>query len=416
MTQTPSKIGPYTVEGELGRGGMGVVYKAQDPKLGRSVAIKALPVLSEEDPENTARLQQEARVLASLNHPNVAAIYGLEEIEGKHHLVLEYVPGESLQERLERGPMGVEETLRICSQIAEGLETAHEAGIIHRDLKPGNVKVTEEGKVKVLDFGLAKLTKGATSFFAADPSAATISGAHTEAGVILGTLSYMSPEQARGKSVDKRTDIWSFGCVMYECLTGEVPFLAETSSDTIVSILEQEPIWEELPANTPPEIRYLLQRCLEKEPKKRLRDMGDAHIELEEAIAARSWLHPVALGDGWRPYSPTSSGRRETLYWAAPLVLFLVAFLGWLWNRPVPFQATGAPMHLEMSVSGDTQLVSWAGRVVAVAPEGTRVVYVARRGQQTQLFLRSLDHPKATPIPDTQGASDPFFSPDGRWV
>ena len=273
------QIGSYQIVSLLGTGGMGEVYQAQDTKLRRDVAIKVLPRAFLNDPERLSRFQREARTLASLNHPNIATIHGLEQADGVNYLVMELVPGETLAERLKTGPMQVEEALKVASHIAEALETVHLKGVIHRDLKPANVKVTPEGRVKVLDFGLAKASAVES---AVDLSQApTLTGLASEEGRILGTPAYMSPEQARGKAVDKRTDIWAFGCVLYELLTGRQAFRAETLSDTIVAILEREPEWQELPAETPTRIRDLLGRCLMKDSSRRLRDLGEACVVIE---------------------------------------------------------------------------------------------------------------------------------------
>ena len=273
----------YEITGPLGAGGMGVVYQARDTKLGRDVAIKVLPEDFADNPERLARFQREAQVLASLNHPNIAAIYGLEESDGVHFLVLELVPGETLAERIARGGLSVEEALEIASQIAEALEEAHESGIVHRDLKPANVKITPDGKVKVLDFGLAKAF--AEESAAADSSLSpTLTRDATRAGVILGTAAYMSPEQARGKSVDKRSDIFSFGCVLYEMLTGRKAFDGEEVSDILAAVLKTEPDFEALPSNLHPRLRELLRRCLVKNPKERRRDIGDVRVEIKDAL------------------------------------------------------------------------------------------------------------------------------------
>src|SRR5205807_3465235 len=260
-----SRIGPYEILSAIGAGGMGEVYRAHDTKLGRDVAIKILPEVFAHDPERLSRFQREAKMLASLNHPNIATIYGLEQSNGTHYLLMELVSGETLAERAKReGPVPIEEALKISVQIAEALEAAHEKGIIHRDLKPANVKVTPEGKVKVLDFGLAKAF--ADDGVSSNPSESpTLSAAATMKGVILGTAAYMSPEQARGKAVDKRTDIWAFGCVLYELLTGKQAFQGETVTEILASVLRGEPDWLALPPATPAQIFGLLRRCVQKD-------------------------------------------------------------------------------------------------------------------------------------------------------
>ena len=292
------QIGSYKILSLLGAGGMGQVYRASDTKLGRQVAIKVLPDLLARDPKRLARFEREAKLLAALNHPNIAAIYGLEESNGLRYLVLELVEGETLAERLAEGPLPVQEALRICSQIAEALEAAHEKGIIHRDLKPANIKVTPQDKVKVLDFGVAKTLAidGSGADLGSSSTRTTAkTAAETAEGVILGTAAYMSPEQARSKTLDKRADIWSFGCVLYECLTGKRAFEGETVTETLPKVLENEPDWEELPGNTSWNIRSLLCRCLQKDPHLRFHDMADARIEIEATLAEPTSWHPLSI-------------------------------------------------------------------------------------------------------------------------
>jgi serine/threonine protein kinase/Flp pilus assembly protein TadD len=317
-----SQIGPFRIEHELGRGGAGVVYLAHDTKLDRSVAIKSLPAEVKDNPKALSRFTREARVLASLNHPNIATIYDeLEEAEGMIYLVLEYVPGQTLAERIAKKPFKLEEALTIALQIAEAVAAAHEHDVIHRDLKPGNIKITEEGKVKVLDFGLAKVVGGE-----ATDQQTTI----TEPGRVIGTPAYMSPEQARGKPTDKRSDIWAFGCVFYEMLTANVPFKGETISDTLANILQTEPRWETLPENIPTNIRFLLRHCMEKEPRRRLRDIGDAAITIEDTTTElrRSTL-PAESVKVYR--TQPAKWSRRALPWliagTAMVVLVLFAFI-----------------------------------------------------------------------------------------
>jgi serine/threonine-protein kinase len=292
-----SKLGVYSVLDPLGSGGMGEVYRALDTRLGREVAIKGLPEEFSRDPARLSRFEREARMLAALNHPAVAAIYGLEEADGTKFIVMELVPGETLSEKLSRGGLALDESLSIARQIAEALEAAHERGIIHRDLKPANIKVTPEGRVKVLDLGLAKAFDAKET--GSDPDASlspTLVLEGTQPGVILGTAEFMSPEQARGKPVDKRTDIWAFGCIVYEMLTGRRAFTGETATDVLAAIVTSEPRWDLLPATTPPRIRDLLGRCLQKDPNRRLRDIGDARIEIEESLADVVPHRPVRPG------------------------------------------------------------------------------------------------------------------------
>src|SRR5580693_6484420 len=280
-----TRLGPYEVLSAIGAGGMGEVYRARDTKLEREIAIKVLPANFVNDPERLARFQREARMLAALNHPGIATIYGLEQADGVTCLVMELVPGENLAERLKAGPLGMEEALKIAVQIAEALEAAHEKNIIHRDLKPANVKVTPEGKVKVLDFGLAKAFEGDATEVDMSNSP-TLSRAATMQGVILGTAAYMSPEQARGRTVDKRTDIWAFGCVLYELLTGKEAFHGEDITEILAAVVLKEPALDALPANIYPPIRVLLQRCLRKDRRQRTPDAAILRIEIEDAIAA----------------------------------------------------------------------------------------------------------------------------------
>ena len=327
------RLGSYEVQEQIGAGGMGEVYRARDTKLGRDVAIKILPRVFTSDPDRLMRFEREARMLATLNHPHIGAIYGFEDAEGMRALVLELVDGETVANRIARGPLPVKDALTLARQIADALDAAHEKGIVHRDLKPANIKITSEGTVKVLDFGLAKAASaGAATADQTQSPTATAGG--TREGVILGTAAYMSPEQARGLKVDKRTDIWAFGCVLYEMLTGRLPFAGHTVSDTIAAILEREPDWKALPQATPASIRRLLQRSLEKDLKRRLRDIGDARLELDDVLisaavprpgepreASRPWIWGLAFGpdcararlDEWRRSGgpPLRPGRRR---------------------------------------------------------------------------------------------------------
>jgi eukaryotic-like serine/threonine-protein kinase len=348
---------------------MGKVYQAHDTKLGRNVAIKVLPEAFAHDPERLSRFQREAKMLASLNHPNIATIHGLEHSNGTHYLVMELVPGETLRERVAReGQLPVEEALKICAQIAEALEAAHEKSIIHRDLKPANVKVTPEGKVKVLDFGLAKAFADDTA--SSNPSESpTLSAAATMKGVILGTAAYMSPEQARGKTVDKRTDIWAFGCVLYELLTGKQAFQGEDITDILAAVVRAEPDWQALPAATPMQVRALLRRCLQKDKGLRVRDAGDARIEIQEALAAP----PTAVA---AIVAPATRSWRERLAWAsaAVFVLTTIAFaIGFVLRAPKPPQ----PMRLSAEIGADASLYTAIGPSAILSPDGTRLALVA---------------------------------------
>jgi len=400
-----SRLGAYEIAGLLGAGGMGEVWRARDTRLGRDVAIKALPEALAQEPERLARFEREAKLLASLNHPNIAGIHGLEESGGRRYLVLEFVDGVTLEERLKQGPLPVDDTLDIAAQIALALETAHESGIVHRDLKPGNVMLTPQGAAKVLDFGLAKGGEGSTSGSNLSVSP-TIAHQATQEGVILGTAAYMSPEQARGKRVDRRTDIWSFGCVLFECLTGRQAFEGDTVSDLIAKILEREPNWDALPERTPPRVRGLLHRCLTKDPGQRLRDIGEARIALSGASAPSGSQVSGA---------PASRPRGFPWPWLVTGVVVAAAIaLQALWPRGEP---RPDPLWLGVTLPPDQPLDAGPEyNLVAISPDGMTVAFVARTEQDYRLFLRRLDGRAITELPGTEGARDPFFAPDGQWV
>jgi eukaryotic-like serine/threonine-protein kinase len=427
MTERLSQIGAYPIERELGRGGMGVVYLGRDTRLDRPVAIKVLPDALADDAERLARFEREARILASLRHANIAGIYALEESDGRRFLTLEYVEGETLSQRLARGALPVEEALEVCRQIAAGVEAAHEGGVIHRDLKPGNVKITPGGEVKVLDFGLAKGGGPTAGSSEPDLSASpTLTYAATGVGVILGTAAYMSPEQARGKAVDRRTDIWSFGCVLYECLTGRQLFTGETVSDIMAKILEREPDWSLLPPQTPARARELLRRCLEKDAKKRLRDIGDARIQLEEAL--------TEIQSSGRMAVAASEERRHTrastpLLTARTLALGLVigaiaGVIAWITIGPGAGLARRAKTfakvtHLSVTLPPETRF-DFGG----LSPDGTTLVYVGRprktEGSTEEpapmVYVRRLDSYDMKPLAGTEGAVGLFPSADGRSI
>ncbi len=403
------KISHYNVTEKLGAGGMGEVYRATDTKLNRDVALKVLPEVFANDAQRMARFSREAQVLASLNHPNIASIYGLEESGGVRCLVLELVEGPTLAERIAAGPLPTEEALNIARQIAEALEAAHEKGIIHRDLKPANVKVTPEGTVKVLDFGLAKALEDDPSSIDISESP-TLSVAATQAGVILGTAAYMSPEQARGQAVDKRADIWSFGVVLYEMLTGKRTFSGETISDTLAAVLRAEVDWVALPADTPASIRKLLRRCLDKDRKRRLHAIGEARIAIEEYLADPAAASVLIS-------TPTVAPQplwQRALPWAVAGV-FALAFVVSLWS-PWSSPTPPSPLRLEVKVSPDEPLFTGTGAAAVLSPDGKTLAYVAESGGTRRLYLRPLDQLEATLLSGTEGARDPFFSPDGRWV
>jgi Tol biopolymer transport system component len=397
----------YEVLAPLGAGGMGEVYRARDRQLGREVAIKILPRLFATDPDRRIRFEREARLLASLNHPHIGAIYGFEVMDGTPALVLELVDGDTLAERIARARIPIDEALHIAHQMADALEAAHENGIIHRDLKPANIKITAAGVVKVLDFGLAKAVVGETS--TGDLSQSPTLTVHgTRDGVILGTAAYMSPEQARGKVVDKRSDVWAFGCVLYEMLTGRAPFTGDTISDTIAAILGREPEWSAL--KTSASLRRVLQRCLEKDPRRRFHDIADVRIEIEDVMSGAA---------GTPADGTTVSARRQAvrLVWSIAAVVALVTVGALTWSLQKAGLATTAPPRLSrmtIAASGTAALGIANDRSVAMTHDGTRVVYV---GINNQLLVRPLDRLDATAI--YTGAAPlnwVFVSPDDRWV
>jgi serine/threonine protein kinase len=408
MALTPhTRIGPYEIISLLGSGGMGEVYRAHDTSLQREVALKVLPDSVAADAVTMARFQREAQLLASLNHPHIAAIYGLEGSGATRALVMELVEGPTLADRIRQGPLALDEALPIARQIAEALEAAHERGIIHRDLKPANIKVRPDGAVKILDFGLAKAVEGdpASSDIHNSP---TISAIATKAGAILGTAAYMSPEQAKGKPLDKRTDIWSFGCVFYEMLTAKQAFGGDTVTDTLAAILRSEPNWDSLPHETPQQIRDLLKRCLQKEQRLRLRDIGDARLEIEEALA-----HPQLDSASTPPSRFTQGGAGWAV--AAFLLLCLVAIAVRAWFRH-PQPSTQPVARFEISVPLPDQLTGMNYVEIAISRDGTRLAYIARHNGVPMLFIRALDQSVAFSVAGSEGANTPFFSPDGNWV
>ena len=402
-----TQIGPYQVVGLIGQGGMGEVYRAKDTKLGRDVALKVLPDLFAADPERLARFQREARVLASLNHPNIASIYGLEEAEGVRALVLELVEGPTLAERIAQGAIPVEEALPVARQIADALEAAHERGVIHRDLKPANVKVKADGMVKVLDFGLAKALEGDAG---SDPSESpTLTAAATRAGVIMGTAAYMSPEQARGKTVDKRADIWAFGVVLYEMLTGQRPFKGRDVSEGLAAAMMKEPDWPALPANLPAPLGRLLRRCLVKEPGDRLRDVGDARAELRDVLDA-----PPTTNAGGIPAVPVAQPARwrQALPWVAGLLLAVITGLAvWTLTRP-PAAPAASPSRFTVVPPPGVQLTG----NVRLSSDGRTLIFNGVRDGLSQVYLRPLDQLEALPVRGTEGTFMLGRSPDGQWL
>src|SRR5262245_30796124 len=414
-----TRLGPHEILGPLGAGGMGEVYRATDTRLKRQVAIKILPADLAADPERLARFQREAQVLASLNHPHVAAIYGVEESDGVTALVMELVEGSTLANRIAQGPISIDEALPIARQIAEALEAAHEQGIVHRDLKPANIKVRDDGAVKVLDFGLAKArqqgaeSSGIDVTIQAITSPTMASPAMSRAGVILGTAAYMSPEQARGKAVDKRTDVWAFGAVLYEMLTGARAFEGHDVTELIASVMKSTPKWSALPADVPPQVVTLIKRCLEKDRQTRIGDIAVARFLLsgDAALAAAS----VAAA----PASPTPRWREIGPWLAAAVVAG--ALIGWL----LPRRTTEARplVHLQMDVLPADQITPSQNSVtrpsrtaMAISPDGRRIAFAGIHDGVGQIYVRDLDHGAAVPIGGTDGAHAPFFSPDGAWI
>ena len=407
MPLTPgTTLGVYEVLSAIGAGGMGEVYKARDTKLDRDVALKILPDAFVNDPERLARFQREAKVLASLNHPNIAAIYGLEEGGDSPALVLEYVPGPTLQDRIAKGPIPLDEALPIARQIAEALEAAHEQGIIHRDLKPANVKVKDDGTVKVLDFGLAKaLQPELSDLDAANSPTMTMTAAATKMGVIMGTATYMSPEQARGGVADRRSDIWAFGVVLLEMLTGKPTFTGKTVSDTLAAVLRQDLDWNQLPPRTPRMIRRMLRRCLERESKQRLGFIGDARLDIDDAKTDSHGETPAGA------FTQPALWQRPALVAAALALTAVVTGLTvWTLTRPTPaplnrFAIATSPRPASAGLGGTSPLT--------LSPDGRQIVYV---GPGRQLHVRDLDQLDAVPLRGAEGALNPFFSPDGQWV
>ena len=407
MSLSPgTSLGHYDVTALLGEGGMGQVWQATDTQLNRQVALKILPDAFADDPDRLARFTREAQILASLNHPNIAAIYGIEEAEGTRALVLELVEGPTLADRISKGPIPLDEALPIAKQIAEALEAAHEAGVIHRDLKPANIKVREDGTVKVLDFGLAKALDPAPDV---DPSQSpTLTAAATQMGVIMGTAAYMSPEQAKGKPVDKRADVWAFGAVLYEMLCGKRPFAGDDVSETLARVIDREPDWTALPNDVPPVLGHFLRSCLQKNPKRRVRDIGDVSLAMEgafettlcapaEPLAApqlRLWQRPAAVS--------------LMVLMAAVLSGYLVWSLTPVPTRPVArFVASTSPAGPFLGTRPGN------GNALAISPDGRRIAYLAGADAQDFLYLRPTDQLDGTPILSGFG---PFFSPDGEWL
>ena len=411
---TGTRLGPYDILSALGAGGMGEVYRARDAKLNRDVAIKVLLPAVANDPDRLARFSREAQVLASLNHPNIAHIHGIEESNGITALVMELVDGEDLSQRIARGAISIDEALPIARQIAEALEAAHEQGIIHRDLKPANIKVRADGTVKVLDFGLAKAIDPAGPSSAHAMNSPTLSIHATQAGLILGTAAYMSPEQAAGKSVDKRSDLWAFGVVLLEMLTGRQTFAGETVSHVLAAVLKDEPDFTPLPPNTPASIRRLLRRCLEKDRKRRIADAADARLEIDEALTGSTDVSSAA------GVPPRQSTRREQAAWALAGILALVALTLAIAQQLTPPQIETATTRFLVAPPDGSALLSnsgGGGSAVVVSPDGRRLVLVVIGSDgMPRLWIRPLDATSPQLLVGTDGASSPFWSPDSRWI
>ena len=395
-------LGPYAVLDKVGEGGMGQVYRAHDSKLGRHVALKVLPDSFAGDPDRLARFHREAQVLASLNHPNIAQIYGFEDSGATHALVMELVDGPTLADRIEQGPVPLAEALAIARQIASALEAAHEQGIVHRDLKPANVKVRPDGTVKVLDFGLAKALDPTASSDVNVMNSPTLTQHATQLGMIVGTAAYMAPEQAKGKKVDRRADIWAFGVVLFEMLAGERAFKGEDVSDVLAAVLRQDIDWRALPADTPVKVRRVLERCLERDPKQRLRDIGDV------------WIGMDAPDETAAQVTTTVSTTRSSTFWRwlpwGVAILIASASLAWGLSR----RSEPAP-HL---VTRSAQIVKDLSLFVATSRDGTRIAYAVAGGQNSSagIVLRMLDQFDGRIVPGTEGAAFPLFSPDGQWI
>ena len=413
MSMIGKTLGNFQITSQIGKGGMGEVYQAKDKKLGRDIAIKVLPEEFAKDADRVARFQREAKLLASLNHPNIAAIYGLEESAGTNFIVLELVEGETLADRIKAGPVPVEESLKLALQIAEALEAAHEKGVIHRDLKPSNIKVTPEGKVKVLDFGLAKAFAGEQAELSLSNSptltySPTLSNAATQQGLILGTAAYMSPEQARGKTVDKRADIWAFGCVLYEMLTGRVAFQGDDVSEILASVIKGDVKLDLLPANLHPRVREVITRCLQRDLRRRYSSITDARYEIEQALTDPRGLfvQPVTTVE-------PRTKLRTMLPWLAAIIGIIIMGAAIWYLKPTPQPEKGRVMRFDCDLPEGQQFSDLGYQALAVSPDGKQFVYSTFKG----LYMRSVDELTAKLIAGTEGnTTNPFFSPDGKWI
>ena len=399
-----TQLGHYTILSALGKGGMGEVWRARDTKLGREIAIKTLPKEFARDTDRLARFEREAKLLASLNHPNIAAIHGFEEDKGTHFLVMELVEGDTLAERLKRGAIPVEESLKLALQIADALKAAHDKGVIHRDLKPLNIKVTDDNNVKVLDFGLAKAFAGEEAE-ASVSNSPTLSMQATQQGVILGTAAYMSPEQAKGRAVDKRTDIWAFGCVLYEMLTGRQSFEASDVTESLAAVIRSEPLWDTLPTNLHPRLREVVERCLSKKVTTRFQDIGDVRSDIEKVLVDPSGLTVQSATES------VQAAPQSKLPWVAAIVLMGIVASIAAWSlKPESVVTVGRFSHV---LPEEQQLTRATRPFVVLSPDGSRMVYSANN----QLYSRTMGTLESNPIPGTdEDPSVPFFSPDGEWI
>mgnify|MGYP000278569175 CR=1 FL=1 len=416
MSLTPgTRLGPYEVVAKIGAGGMGEVYRATDTKLNRDAALKILPDSFTADPDRRARFTREAQVLASLNHPNIAGIYGFEDASGTPVLAMEFVEGEDLSTIIARGAIPLADVLQFARQIAEALETAHEQGIVHRDLKPQNIKVKADGTVKVLDFGLAKAldpVPGGRDFSPADQSPTITTPAMTMRGMIIGTAAYMSPEQARGKTVDRRADIWAFGVVLYEMVTGRRAFEGEEISDVLAAVLRQDVDWTALPATTPPRLRRLLERCLDRDHRQRLRDIGEARVEIAKIASGAPDVSGINTASALT-MAPVPLWRRATPVALGLALAAAAAIAAWTLKPSAP--PSTAVTRFPFTLPAGQQFTNMGRLVVAIAPDGSQLVYVANN----RLYLKPMSEMSSIAIQGTEiapGVMNPVFSPDSRSI
>src|SRR5262245_30987512 len=415
-----TRLGVYEIVGLIGAGGMGEVYRAHDTRLGRDVAIKILPELFAADPERLARFEREARTLAALNHPNIAHIHGLEQQGRIHALIMELVDGQDLAERLMHGALPLVDALPIARQIADALEAAHDHGIIHRDLKPANIKVKDDGTVRVLDFGLAKALAPDGTSSADGMNSPTLTARATQMGFILGTAAYMAPEQARGKVVDRRADIWSFGVVVTELLTGERAFKGEDVSEVLARVIERDPDLSRLPPAVPPSLRKLLVRCLVKDPKQRLRDIGEARIAIDEAqreltqASSVSTAVAIPVAASMAPAAAATPTWRRGLPWAIAAAL-LIALVIQVARNPAPqVIASESVRRLQIALPQGVELYTAVGAAVSLSPDGSSLALVGVRDGVRQAFLRRFDAFDVEPVKGTESAVSCVFSLDGK--